>query len=89
MQDDIPTKSEIEQYLGILLAQVLCDYSHGEDVNLIKSAPCTKPLQPYTTQDCHPETNKWSQKEKILKSCMYHDIRDLLLFAYYCSHQRT
>ncbi|KAH0950143.1 hypothetical protein HN011_000371 [Eciton burchellii] len=68
MQDDIPTKSEIEQYLGILLAQVLCDYSHGEDVNLIKSAPCTKPLQPYTTQDCHPETNKWSQKEKILKS---------------------
>jgi len=71
-QDDIPTKSEIEQYLGILLAQVLCEYSHGEDVNLVKSTPCTRSLQPQcTTQDCQPETDKWSQEKKVLKSRMY------------------
>jgi len=79
-QGDISTKSEIQQCLGTLLGQVLRDYSHGEDVNLLDSAPCANFPQ--------PETDELSQEQKILKSCMYHDILCLLSFAYYCSHKK-
>jgi len=81
----MPMESEIQPCPG---TQVLFDHIPSKDVKLVHSAPCTSSQPYYTTQDCQSETDELSQEQKILKSRMYHDILDLLLFAYYRSHQK-
>ncbi|KAM0730612.1 hypothetical protein ACS0PU_002941 [Formica fusca] len=78
-QNDIPTKSEIQQYLGTSLAQILFDYSHCEMIKLLDSTRSARVLQQscYKAQNGQLKTNiirMASEKQDILKSNIHHEI---------------
>lgn len=78
-QNDIPTRSKIQQLLGTSLAQILFDYSHYEMIKMLDSTRSTRFLQ----QSCYKAQNSQlkmdmirmiSEKQDILKSNIHHDI---------------
>lgn len=77
-QNDIPTRSEIQQLLGTSLAQILFDYSHYEMIKMLDSTRSVGFLQ-----QCYKEQNSQlkmdtiqmiSEKQDFLKSNIHHDI---------------
>nr|XP_012220464.1 PREDICTED: uncharacterized protein LOC105671123 isoform X2 [Linepithema humile] len=77
-QDDVPTRSKIQQHLGTSLAQIIFDYSHHEAIKLLDSIPSERFLQQsYCTADDQLKTDAtrtWLEKQEILKSQMHHNI---------------
>lgn len=77
-QDDVPTRSEIQQHLGTSLAQIIFDYNQ-EAVKLLDSIPSERLLQQSycTAHDDQLQTDAirtWWKKQGILKSQMHDNI---------------
>lgn len=79
-QNDIPTRSEIEQYLGTSLAQILFNYSHYEmikQLDPIRSARVLQQSKCHKAQDSQLKRDivqMVSEKQDILKSNIHRDI---------------
>ncbi|XP_020281618.1 uncharacterized protein LOC109853686 isoform X1 [Pseudomyrmex gracilis] len=71
-EDDIPTKSELRQQLGVSLTQVLVDYSHDDVKNLLGSS--VRQSFDATTPRSDIDDEMWPEKHKVLKSHVHHDI---------------
>ncbi|GAB1860004.1 hypothetical protein CAJAP_00957 [Camponotus japonicus] len=78
-QDDIPTRSKIQQLLGTSLAQILFEYSHHEMIKMLDPIRSAGFLQ----QSCYKVQNDQlkmdiiqmiPEKQVILKSNIHHDI---------------
>lgn len=78
-QDDVPTRSKIQQQLGTSLAQIIFNYNHREVIKLLNSISSERLLQPsYCTADSDQlkidAIRTWSEKQEVLKSQIHHDI---------------
>ncbi|XP_011641628.1 uncharacterized protein LOC105430019 isoform X1 [Pogonomyrmex barbatus] len=77
--DESPTKSEIRQSLGTSLAQIIFEYNQ-EAAKLVDSISVTKFPQQLccASQDSQLKADMamgmWSEKQKILKSCIHREI---------------
>lgn len=83
-QDDIPTRSKIQQLLGTSLAQILFEYSHHEMIKMLDPIRSAGFLQ----QSCYKVQNDQlkmdiiqmiPEKQDILKSNIHHDILGKIL----------
>lgn len=74
VQNDIPTKSQIQRNLGISLAQIFFDYSHHETIKLLENTMEVSQQPCGIVQSEKSTVLAWPEKKEMLKLSVHRDI---------------